>query len=40
MYKHLFFDFDGTLFNGYPRMLNALIKVFKAKFGLYISNLD
>lgn len=37
MYKHLFFDFDGTLFNGYPRMLNALIKVFKKKRNLDIS---
>lgn len=37
MYKHLFFDFDGTLFNGYPRMLNALIKVFKAKRNVDIS---
>ena len=37
MYKHLFFDFDGTLFNGYPRMLNALIKVFKTKRNVDIS---
>lgn len=31
MYKNLFFDFDGTIFNGYPHMLNAFIKVFKMK---------
>lgn len=35
MYKNLFFDFDGTLFNGYPRMLQAMQKALKE-----IRNLD
>lgn len=26
MYKYLFFDFDGTLFNSYPRMISSMRK--------------
>lgn len=37
MYKNLFFDFDGTLFNGYPRMLSAMQKTFSAKRNLEVS---
>lgn len=31
MYKNLFFDFDGTLFDTYPKMLTGLQKMFKEK---------
>lgn len=37
MYKHLFFDLDGTLINSYPRTLNAIKKIIKKHLGIDVS---
>ncbi len=38
-YKHLFWDFDGTLYDSYPQILNAIEQTFRS-FSLPVPSKD